>query len=155
MNTLIVYLFQRVWMPYGRDIYSVPEWTLRARGLTVLIELLIWVFFKTIYLYNILLIVFFNVLYLHLFLCQKVQQKHHRCHRRYSYPRCSCAVAVRSGKDVFIVDICNYNAIINFPSCGDKVLKVIKVNDRNYKVKLVFLLIGSIAFKKEVLYVFG
>ena len=100
------------------------------------------------------MIVFFNVLYLHLFLCQKVQQKHHRCHRRYSYPRCSCAVAVRSGKDVFIVDICNYNAIINFPSCGDKVLKVIKVNDRNYKVKLVFLLIGSIAFKKEVLYVF-
>lgn len=67
---------------------------------------------------------------------QKVQEKHHRCHQRYPYPRCSCAVAVRSGKDVFIVDICNSRAIINFPSCGDKVMKVIKVNDRNYKVKL-------------------
>ena len=69
---------------------------------------------------------------------RKVQEKHHLCHPRYPYPRCSCAVAVRSGKDVFIVDICNSRTIINFASCGDKVLKVIKVNDRNYKVKLVF-----------------
>uniref|UniRef100_A0A8W8NV44 VWFD domain-containing protein n=1 Tax=Magallana gigas TaxID=29159 RepID=A0A8W8NV44_MAGGI len=67
---------------------------------------------------------------------QEVQEKHHLCYPAYSYPRCSCAVAVRSGKDVFMVDICNSKSIIHFPSCGDRVLKVIKTNDRYYKVIL-------------------
>ncbi|XP_062578161.1 LOW QUALITY PROTEIN: uncharacterized protein LOC134240066 [Saccostrea cucullata] len=65
---------------------------------------------------------------------QEVQEKHHMCHPDYSYPRCTCAVAVRSGKDVFIVDICSTQTVINFPSCEDKVLKVIKATDKLYKV---------------------
>ena len=82
---------------------------------------------------------FIKALYFFLYCTLKVQEKHHLCYASYSYPRCSCAVAVRSGKDVFIVDICNSRTIINFPSCEDKVLKVIKVNDRYYKVCLVIL----------------
>lgn len=50
-------------------------------------------------------------------------------------------MAVRSGKDVFIVDICNKQHIIHFPSCGDGVLKVIKKNDRYYKVQYVSITI--------------
>ncbi|XP_061167273.1 uncharacterized protein LOC133176126 [Saccostrea echinata] len=65
---------------------------------------------------------------------QEVQEKHHKCYHAYNYPRCTCAVAVRSGKDVFIVDICNTQTIINFPTCEDKVLKVIKTSDKLYKV---------------------
>ncbi|XP_062603711.1 uncharacterized protein LOC134265508, partial [Saccostrea cucullata] len=65
---------------------------------------------------------------------QEVQEKHHMCHPARSYPRCTCAVAVRSGKDVFIVDICGTQTVINFPSCEDKVLKVIKATDKHYKV---------------------
>ena len=79
----------------------------------------------------------FLTLALFFFFFRKVQEKHHLCHPRYPYPRCSCAVAVRSGKDVFIVDICNAKTVINFPTCDDKILKVIKVDDRYYKVKLV------------------
>nr|XP_034320108.1 uncharacterized protein LOC117687527 isoform X18 [Crassostrea gigas] len=67
---------------------------------------------------------------------QEVQERHHLCHPDRSYPRCSCAVAVSSGKDVFIVDICNKQPIIHFPSCGDGVLKVIKTNDKYYKVTM-------------------
>lgn len=67
----------------------------------------------------------------------KVQERHHWCHPERSYPRCSCAVAVSSGKDVFIVDICNKQPIIHFPSCGDGVLKVIKTNDKYFKVFLI------------------
>lgn len=58
------------------------------------------------------------------------------CHPNHQYPRCSCAVAVRSGKDVFIIDICNSKSIIHFPSCDDGTLKVIKTDDRYYKVPL-------------------
>nr|XP_022312815.1 uncharacterized protein LOC111117870 isoform X2 [Crassostrea virginica] len=65
---------------------------------------------------------------------QEVQEKHHLCYPRYTYPRCSCAVAVRSGKDIFTVDICNSRTIINFPLCEDKTLNVIKKNDRYYKI---------------------
>ena len=74
-----------------------------------------------------------------LFYHNKVQEKHHLCHPSYSYPRCSCAVAVRSGKDIFTVDICNSRTIINFPLCEDKTLNVIKKNDRYYKVKQSFI----------------
>lgn len=44
-------------------------------------------------------------------------------------------MAVRSGKDVFIVDICNKQQIIHFPSCGDGILKVIIRNDKYYRVQ--------------------
>lgn len=68
----------------------------------------------------------------------QVQTKHHLCDPNQGIPRCNCAVAVRSGKDVFLIDFCNSVTIINFPSCEDKVLKVIKTNDRYYKV-IIFL----------------
>lgn len=43
------------------------------------------------------------------------------------------------GKDVFMVDICNLKFIIYFLFCGDRVLKVIKINDRYYKVFLKYM----------------
>lgn len=73
----------------------------------------------------------------------KVQEKHHLCHEDYLYPQCSCAVAVRSGKDVFIIDVCDSKFKIHFPSCDDQVLKVIKANDKYYKVFLKKKFINS------------
>ncbi|XP_056007282.1 uncharacterized protein LOC125666050 [Ostrea edulis] len=67
---------------------------------------------------------------------QEVQVKHHLCHPSHTYPRCTCAVAVRSGRDIFTVDICSGNKLINFPLCEDKVLKVIRKNDKRYQVLL-------------------
>lgn len=68
------------------------------------------------------------------------------CHPDIFYPRCSCAVAVRSGKDVFIVDICD-KQFIHFPSCGDGVLKVIKTNDKYFKVSLISFKIYNMALR--------
>lgn len=64
----------------------------------------------------------------------KVQEKHHDCYTHRQDIKCSCAVAVRSGKDVFVIDVCNSKTVISFPSCEDKVLNVIKKNDKYYKV---------------------
>ncbi|XP_062607869.1 uncharacterized protein LOC134269673, partial [Saccostrea cucullata] len=62
----------------------------------------------------------------------QVQVRHHKCF--YPNARCICALAVRSGKDVFVFDACNGRYYINFPICDDKSLKVVKVTDRSYKI---------------------
>ncbi|XP_061167222.1 von Willebrand factor D and EGF domain-containing protein-like [Saccostrea echinata] len=65
---------------------------------------------------------------------QEVQVKHHRCHPHYSYPRCTCAVAARSGGDIFTVNICYGQTFINFPLCEDRAFKVMRKNDKYYQV---------------------
>ncbi|XP_062601346.1 uncharacterized protein LOC134263057 isoform X2 [Saccostrea cucullata] len=65
---------------------------------------------------------------------QEVQEKHFSC---YTGVTCNCAVAVRSGRDIFTIDICTNNReLINFPLCEDKVLRVTKLTDRRYMVLL-------------------
>ncbi|XP_048743365.1 von Willebrand factor D and EGF domain-containing protein-like isoform X2 [Ostrea edulis] len=63
---------------------------------------------------------------------QEVQVRHHKC--IYPNARCIYTLAVRSGNDVFIIDIRNNTKYINFPICEDKSLKVVKASDRRYKV---------------------
>nr|XP_022293342.1 von Willebrand factor D and EGF domain-containing protein-like [Crassostrea virginica] len=63
---------------------------------------------------------------------QEVQVKHRNCWGR--RPRCVCAVAVRAGQDVFVIDGCNGMQYINFPLCNENSLKVIKETDKVYKV---------------------
>lgn len=43
-------------------------------------------------------------------------------------------VVVWLGKDVFMIDVCDLKFLIYFLFCGDKVLKVIRINDKYYKV---------------------
>ncbi|XP_062585436.1 von Willebrand factor D and EGF domain-containing protein-like, partial [Saccostrea cucullata] len=65
---------------------------------------------------------------------QEVQEKHYMCQPDAA---CNCAAAVRSGRDIFTIDICNGGQqIINFPLCDDGVLKVVKKNDRRYEILL-------------------
>lgn len=69
----------------------------------------------------------------------QVQVKHSNCWGR--RPRCVCAVAVRAGQDVFVIDGCNGMQYINFPLCNENSLKVIKETDRVYKVKFRCLIV--------------
>ncbi|XP_061171056.1 von Willebrand factor D and EGF domain-containing protein-like [Saccostrea echinata] len=63
---------------------------------------------------------------------QEVHVRHHKCF--WPNARCICALAARSGRDVFIFDACNGRRYINFPICDDKSLKVVKVTDMSYKI---------------------
>ncbi|XP_048767376.2 uncharacterized protein LOC125674294 [Ostrea edulis] len=62
---------------------------------------------------------------------QEVQVRHANC---WGSPRCACAVAARSGQDVFTMDFCDSRRYINFPICKDKSLKVIKETDKLFKI---------------------
>ncbi|XP_062570182.1 uncharacterized protein LOC134232241 [Saccostrea cucullata] len=64
---------------------------------------------------------------------QWIQSKHHLCFARYNGPWCVCAVAARAGRDVFIMDLCGDNGVINFELCEDNSLKVTKIYDMHYK----------------------
>ncbi|XP_033761549.1 von Willebrand factor D and EGF domain-containing protein-like [Pecten maximus] len=49
---------------------------------------------------------------------------------------CVCAIAVRAGGDVFVIDRCptTYRPIFEFRSCEDNILDVRKINENNYKI---------------------
>ncbi|OWF38191.1 von Willebrand factor D and EGF domain-containing protein [Mizuhopecten yessoensis] len=51
---------------------------------------------------------------------------------------CVCAIAVRAGGDVFVIDRCPgiYRPIFEFRSCEDHILDVRKINENNYKIYL-------------------
>eukprot|EP00105_Crassostrea_gigas_P015202 XP_011432123.1 PREDICTED: von Willebrand factor D and EGF domain-containing protein [Crassostrea gigas] len=78
---------------------------------------------------------------------QEVQVRHGSCWGR---PRCVCAVAARSGQDVFTIDACNGSQYINFPICNDNALKVIKETDKVYKI-----IFPTGTFVKVYLYNYG
>ncbi|XP_061190172.1 von Willebrand factor D and EGF domain-containing protein-like [Saccostrea echinata] len=65
---------------------------------------------------------------------QWIQSKHHLCFPSYNGPWCVCAVAARAGRDVFLMDLCGDNGVINFELCEDNSLKVTKIHDKHYKV---------------------
>ncbi|XP_061190201.1 von Willebrand factor D and EGF domain-containing protein-like [Saccostrea echinata] len=65
---------------------------------------------------------------------QWIQSKHHLCWPSFNGAWCVCAVAARAGRDVFLVDLCEENGVINFEMCEDNILKVTKIHDKHYKV---------------------
>lgn len=72
-----------------------------------------------------------------------MQVRHENCWGR---PRCVCAVAARSGQDVFTIDACYRRQYINFPICKENSLKVIKETDKVYKVDFNLLSMGFFYF---------
>uniref|UniRef100_K1QCJ6 Uncharacterized protein n=1 Tax=Magallana gigas TaxID=29159 RepID=K1QCJ6_MAGGI len=76
-----------------------------------------------------------------------VQVRHENCWGR---PRCVCAVAARSGQDVFTIDACYRRQYINFPICKENSLKVIKETDKVYKI-----IFPTGTFVKVFLYNYG
>lgn len=50
-------------------------------------------------------------------------------------PKCACAVAVRAGKDVFMINICGLIKFFGFTHCGEGgILQVVRINDYLYNV---------------------
>lgn len=50
-------------------------------------------------------------------------------------PFCVCAVAVRAGADVFVIDRCPYKPIrIKYMSCNENLLDARKLDEKNYRV---------------------
>ncbi|KAK3104992.1 hypothetical protein FSP39_014820, partial [Pinctada imbricata] len=47
---------------------------------------------------------------------------------------CACGVAVRAGRDIFVMDTCSNSTIIDFPVCDDGVLDVRSDGDKKWKV---------------------
>ncbi|KAL3861777.1 hypothetical protein ACJMK2_007798 [Sinanodonta woodiana] len=47
---------------------------------------------------------------------------------------CACAVAVRAGGDLFMINICSKPRLITFVSCADSILQVTRINSNYYKV---------------------
>lgn len=79
----------------------------------------------------------------------KIQTKHHQCHPDYNFPKCICAVSVQSGMDVFVIDICDNNQLIDFVACADGTLSFYRESDKVYKVcfKLALRIITLFMFQ--------
>ncbi|XP_069136005.1 uncharacterized protein [Argopecten irradians] len=58
------------------------------------------------------------------------------CNRNGRSPYCACGVLVVAGKDVFQIYLCNGPNYINYKSCLDGVLRVIKRTTKNYEIYL-------------------
>ncbi|KAK3084619.1 hypothetical protein FSP39_016411 [Pinctada imbricata] len=66
----------------------------------------------------------------------QVQIEVTRCNfRSRSKPRCVCAIGIRAGNDLFVIDRCpSRRLLIGFKSCGDNVLDARKITEFQYKV---------------------
>ncbi|WAR02992.1 ZAN-like protein, partial [Mya arenaria] len=63
----------------------------------------------------------------------RVQQKTKPCNRNYAM--CACGVAVRAGKDVFMINRCGAIHFIDFVHCGEGgILDVLEVNSEKYRI---------------------
>ncbi|XP_062609644.1 uncharacterized protein LOC134271468 [Saccostrea cucullata] len=66
----------------------------------------------------------------------QVQTRHEKCHDSYPFPQCTCAVSVKSGRDLFMIDVCENNNFVDFLRCQDNVIKVYKEEDKLFKILL-------------------
>ncbi|KAL3847606.1 hypothetical protein ACJMK2_018509 [Sinanodonta woodiana] len=71
------------------------------------------------------------ILYRHRSNKQEVQMRTIPC---WSGPTCACAVAVRAGGDLFMINICSKPRLITFVSCADSILQVTQKNPNFYEV---------------------
>ncbi|XP_069136006.1 von Willebrand factor D and EGF domain-containing protein-like [Argopecten irradians] len=58
------------------------------------------------------------------------------CNRNSRSPYCACGVLVAAGKDVFQIYLCNRPNYLNYKSCLDGVLRVIKRTTKDYEIYL-------------------
>ncbi|KAH3858727.1 hypothetical protein DPMN_101354 [Dreissena polymorpha] len=52
--------------------------------------------------------------------------------------KCNCGVAVRAGRDVYVINVCNGYIDIGYRQCSDKALTVKKENDYTYTIYLPY-----------------
>ncbi|KAK3097929.1 hypothetical protein FSP39_014636 [Pinctada imbricata] len=63
---------------------------------------------------------------------QEVHVKHRPCFGSVSDPYCLCGVAARAGRDVFVINICDRNNLMEYTLCDDGALSVTKTSERYY-----------------------
>ncbi|KAK3609720.1 hypothetical protein CHS0354_011411 [Potamilus streckersoni] len=82
------------------------------------------------------------VLYRHKSRKQEVQMKTKQCN---GVATCACAVAVRGGGDIFLIDLCRSPVLINHVSCKDNILNVRQINAYSYKIYMPLGTIVAVA----------
>lgn len=65
----------------------------------------------------------------------QIQHKIAFCTDNTSVAKCNCGVAVRAGRDVYVIDVCDRYIDIGYKRCGDQALTVKKDSDFTYTVK--------------------
>jgi hypothetical protein len=62
-----------------------------------------------------------------------------------SYATCACGIAIRAGKDVFMINRCGSMNYLGFTKCEDGgILQVIRINDYTYDVSNVLFILNYI-----------
>ncbi|KAK3609733.1 hypothetical protein CHS0354_011424 [Potamilus streckersoni] len=79
------------------------------------------------------------IMYRHQSNKQEVQMRTTRCWG--GGATCACAVAVRAGGDLFMINICSTPRLISFVSCAESILQVTRMSPNLYKV---FMPLGTI-----------
>ncbi|XP_052268580.1 uncharacterized protein LOC127869962 [Dreissena polymorpha] len=68
----------------------------------------------------------------------EVQHRIANCTDGKSQAKCNCGVAVRAGRDVYVINVCNGYIDIGYRQCLDKALTVKKENDYTYTIYLPY-----------------
>ncbi|KAL3846774.1 hypothetical protein ACJMK2_017733 [Sinanodonta woodiana] len=71
------------------------------------------------------------VMYRHNSSKQEVQMKTKQCN---SVATCACAVAVRAGGDIFLIDLCGSPGLIKYVSCKESILDVRQITPYSYQI---------------------
>ncbi|KAL3847994.1 hypothetical protein ACJMK2_018881 [Sinanodonta woodiana] len=89
------------------------------------------------------------VLYSHKSSKQEVQMRTKRCN---SVAFCACALAVRAGGDLFLIDLCSSLGLIKHVSCKENILDVRQVNAYTYKIYMPLGTMVSVTINNWGLY---
>ncbi|KAL3846765.1 hypothetical protein ACJMK2_017724 [Sinanodonta woodiana] len=73
------------------------------------------------------------VMYRHISSKQEVQMKTKKCN---NFATCACAVAVRAGGDIFLIDLCGSPGLIKYASCKENILDVRQITAYYYQIHM-------------------
>ncbi|XP_052262075.1 uncharacterized protein LOC127865958 isoform X2 [Dreissena polymorpha] len=68
----------------------------------------------------------------------EIQHRIANCTDGNSKAKCTCGVAVKAGRDVYVINVCNGYIDIGYRQCWDKALTVKKENDYTYTIYLPY-----------------
>ncbi|KAK3602496.1 hypothetical protein CHS0354_022363 [Potamilus streckersoni] len=72
------------------------------------------------------------VLYRHAEYKQEVQMKTFDCNG----PKCACAVSIRAGGELFIINVCTIPSLINHAYCREKLMNIRKIHQYKYEIHM-------------------
>ncbi|KAK3609734.1 hypothetical protein CHS0354_011425 [Potamilus streckersoni] len=80
------------------------------------------------------------ILYRHTSYKQEVQIKTYLCYKSPNWVpydiTCVCAVSVRAGGEIFVIDVCAYPVLIRHVSCKERLMLVRKLSEYNYEIHM-------------------